>query len=43
VPKGTPVKGPPTATGGEEFEEALYHGREDLLDGIVIRTPRATA
>jgi hypothetical protein len=38
VPKGTPVE----AADGEQvgtFEKSLYHGREDLLDGIIIRTP----
>ncbi|MDX6490213.1 MAG: hypothetical protein QOD43_458 [Gaiellaceae bacterium] len=38
VPKGTPVE---AADGNRvgTFEKSLYHGREDLLDGIVIRTP----
>ena len=39
VARGTPVE----AAGGEEvgtFERALEHGREHLLDGIVLRTPQ---
>lgn len=38
VPRGTPVE----ASGGEQvgtFEKALYHRREHLLDGIVVKTP----
>jgi len=37
LPRGTPVE----ASGGEQvgtFEKALHHGREHLLDGIVIKT-----
>ena len=37
LPRGTPVE----ASGGERvgtFEKALHHGREHMLDGIVLRT-----
>ena len=37
LPRGTPVE----AAGGEQvgtFEKALHHGREHLLDGIVVKT-----
>ena len=38
LPRGTPVE----SADGEQvgtFEKALHHGREHLLDGIVVRTP----
>ena len=39
LPRGTPVE----AAWGEQvgtFEKALEHGREHLLDGIVVKTPK---